>query len=185
MSVLDPKSLSALGFLTVIEHEHHGLTGGYLILNKLGRPLEFHCTAPVKPSRAQEILYGPTLEPYLYGEQIGHTLLSKASIKPAVVCTDSLPVLAVRQYCDLPVVMVLGTQNDEQPKTIRIDPAHRGEPPLVSFTLGSNRLALEPDRQNDLQKVESLFGLLAESFDLSEPFERICQAIEEAQRPRS
>src|SRR5688500_11494160 len=59
----------ALGFLTVVEHDQFGLVGGYLILNSSGRPLEFHCTAPVKPSRAQQILYGPTLTPYLYGEQ--------------------------------------------------------------------------------------------------------------------
>lgn len=52
------KSTIALGFLTVVEHKQHGLFGGYLVLNQVGRPLEFHCTAPVKPNRAQEILYG-------------------------------------------------------------------------------------------------------------------------------
>ena len=42
-----------------------------MLLNLAGRPLEFHCTAPVKPNRVQQILYGPSLQPYLYGEQIG------------------------------------------------------------------------------------------------------------------
>ena len=54
-----------------------GLFGGYLVLNLLGRPLEFHCTAPVRPNRAQEILYGPTLDPYLCGERIGQTLVGE------------------------------------------------------------------------------------------------------------
>ena len=67
-----------LGFLTVVEDQKSGLFGGYLVLNSAGRPLEFHCTAPVKPTRAQEILYGPTLKSYLYGEQIGKTLLDHA-----------------------------------------------------------------------------------------------------------
>src|SRR4051812_23172961 len=58
-------SPAALGFLTVVEDEQQGLVGGYLLLNPLGRPVEFHCTAPVKPNRAQQILYGPTLRPYL------------------------------------------------------------------------------------------------------------------------
>ena len=53
-----------------------------------GRPLEFHCTAPIKPNRAQEILYGPTLDAFLYGEQIGRTLLAEAKIEPLLVCTD-------------------------------------------------------------------------------------------------
>src|SRR6266404_1210747 len=62
MSRRDAASEAAVGFLTVVSSEPHGLVGGYLVLNALGRPLEFHCTAPVKPNRAQEILYGATLQ---------------------------------------------------------------------------------------------------------------------------
>ena len=51
MSNGDLKSQAALGFFTVLEHEQQGLIGGYLILNQAGRPLEFHCTAPVKANR--------------------------------------------------------------------------------------------------------------------------------------
>src|SRR5438067_12582257 len=95
------KSADCLGFLTVVENAELGLLGGYLLLNAAGRPLEFHCTAPVKPNRTQEILYGPTLKPYLYGEQIGRTLLEKSKLKPIIVCTDSEPVLAVREVTDV------------------------------------------------------------------------------------
>ncbi len=56
------KSSLSLGFISVRHHAEHGYFGGYLIVNSLGRPLEFHCTLPVKPSRAQELLYGATLE---------------------------------------------------------------------------------------------------------------------------
>ena len=52
-----------------------------VLLNAAGRPLEFHCTAPIKPNRAQEILYGPTLESFLYGEQIGQTLIGQSNFK--------------------------------------------------------------------------------------------------------
>ena len=65
------KSLPAIGFLTVCEQPEQGYFGGLLVLNTNGRPLEFHCTAPVKTNRAQEILYGPTLRQYLFGEQLG------------------------------------------------------------------------------------------------------------------
>ena len=61
MSSGDKRS-AAIGFYTVVPHEQHGLFGGLLVLNHNGRPLEFHCTAPLKPNRAQEILYGATLE---------------------------------------------------------------------------------------------------------------------------
>ncbi|HOM16574.1 MAG TPA: hypothetical protein PLQ00_04555 [Thermoguttaceae bacterium] len=105
-----------MGFLTVVSAPQTGLFGGYLVLNWAGRPLEFHCTAPVKPNRAQQILYGPTLEPYLYGEQIGRTLLSKTQHPPLLICTDIVPALAVRQYVDWPVVLVLPSQAGNPPQ---------------------------------------------------------------------
>ena len=52
-----------LGFLTAIHLEHRGHVAGLLVTNKYGRPLEFQCTAPVRPNRTQELLYGPTLVP--------------------------------------------------------------------------------------------------------------------------
>ena len=50
-----------VGFLSVRYRSEHGFFGGYLIVNQLARPLEFHCTMPVRPSRSQELLYGKTL----------------------------------------------------------------------------------------------------------------------------
>jgi hypothetical protein len=37
------------------------------------------CTTPVKVSRAQQILYGPTLHGHLHGRQIGAALLAEGS----------------------------------------------------------------------------------------------------------
>ncbi len=102
------KSLPAIGFLTVTRDVEQGLFGGYLVLNFLGRPLEFHCTAPVRPNRAQEILYGPTLDPYLYGERIGQALLEKSKVAPQLVLTDCPAVLVARLFVATPMVLVLG-----------------------------------------------------------------------------
>ena len=101
------------GFMTVVEHPQHGLFGGYLLLNFAARPIEFHCTAPVKPNRAQQILYGATLESFLYGEQIGVTLLEHSKIRPLMVCTDRQPMLALRDMVDLPVALVQTSENSD------------------------------------------------------------------------
>ncbi len=101
------KTLPAIGFLTITRDAEHGLFGGYLVLNAVGRPLEFHCTAPVRSNRAQEILYGPTLEPYLYGERIGPTLLQKSKSAPIAVFTDVEPAMAARQFVSTPMLLVL------------------------------------------------------------------------------
>src|ERR1051325_10404466 len=106
MSPVDPKISASLGFLTVLEHEL-GLIGGFLVLNASGRPLEFHCTAPVAPNRAQQILYGPTLKPFLFGEQIGQTLVSRSKAAPLLVVTDCEEALALRAYCETPLVCVV------------------------------------------------------------------------------
>src|SRR3972149_4170698 len=146
MSNIDMKSKLALGFLTIIEHAQHGLFGGYLILNTSGRPLEFHCTTPIKPNRAQEILYGPTLEAFLYGEQIGQTLLKQSNIQPLMVCTDREPALAVREYVSLPVVLVIPAEKsvtiENDQRILRIDGPHGSGPNLLTFDLRRNRFIM-------------------------------------------
>jgi hypothetical protein len=101
------KSLPAIGFLTVTHDVEQGRFGGYLVLNALGRPLEFHCTAPVRPNRAQEILYGPTLDPYLCGERIGPVLLSRSKAAPSLVFTDLESAMAARAWVHVPMALVL------------------------------------------------------------------------------
>ena len=187
MNNTDTKPKHAIGFLTVVEHPQFGLFGGYLVLNMAGRPLEFHCTAPVKPNRAQEILYGPTLESFLYGEQIGQTLIAQGSIHPLVVCTDKQPAMAARDYVSVPLVLVLQpAEPTEAPadagRVWRVDAGHRAGPRLMTFEFGRNRLALPEHAEDDRRRIADPLAELTESFDLSEPFGRIRCAIEEAQQ---
>ena len=147
MSSSATKSAPCLGFLTVVENAELGLLGGYLLLNAAGRPLEFHCTAPVKPNRTQEILYGPTLKPFLCGEQIGQTLLGKSKLNPAVICTDREAVLAVQEFVATPVVLVADSRQECLPNAVR-----------------------------------SFWPAQAEHLDLLEPFVRIREALDEAQK---
>jgi hypothetical protein len=164
------KSPACLGFLTVVEHAELGLLGGYLLLNAAGRPLEFHCTAPVKASRAQEILFGPTLRPYLYGEQIGQTLLAKSKQSPILVCTDCEPMLAVRDHTHLPVALInnLG--------------ATVGSSSSAWLRLGQNELLLPAPYAGDEQVIREQWPAQADHLDLSEPFTRIREALDEAQK---
>ena len=77
----DGASAPTFGFLTTVESPAHGLFGGYLLVDSIGRPLEFHCTTPVKVSRAQQILYGATLSGHLHGR--AHTSLTVVYVGPA------------------------------------------------------------------------------------------------------
>jgi hypothetical protein len=173
---------TAIGFYTVVPHEQHGLFGGLLLLNRTGRPLEFHCTAPLKPNRAQEILYGATLESYLYGEAIGQALLAKASVRPEFVCVDRAAGLAVRETIESPVMLIVPPHEPgaSDAPLFRVDAAH--EAALRPFSLGRHRVAVHRRFAEDEARLTAAVAVLPEGFDLLEPFERIRGAIDEAQR---
>jgi hypothetical protein len=180
----------SIGFLTVLEDENGVLFGGFLVLNLAGRPLEFLCTAPIRPNRAQEILYGPTLEPFLYGEQIGATLLEKAKSQPLLICTDQLAALALSEHTRIPVAFVENiSQSDSVPdetKSFRIDSSHTDSTPskssdnLFHTHFGNNLLAFIEDSVLDQNGLQGQLDQLGDRFDLTEPFGRIREAIDEA-----
>lgn len=164
MSASSAKQGACIGFLTAVQIDGLGVAGGYLILNAAGRPLEFHCTAPVKASRVQEILYGPTLKPFLMGEQIGQTLIGKSKLRPLVVCTDLAEMLSLRESVDFPLLQVLN------------------EGDTRGFLLGKNRVGAADGHLADERAAREGWPAQAEHLDLSEPFTRIREALDEAQR---
>ena len=189
MTASDAKSLPSIGFLTVQDYNELGLIGGYLVLNSLGRPLEFHCTAPVRPNRAQEILYGPTLEPYLYGEQIGQTLVSKGKHEPLFICTDVAPAIALREHIRQPVVLLTPRTVDpiDEPGAprLRVDAQHPAPPRPTTrfkrFELAGYPAAVSLRRPEDCQTIVQQWQSHVDELDLMEPFARLREAINETQ----
>ncbi|REJ70692.1 MAG: hypothetical protein DWQ31_00065 [Planctomycetota bacterium] len=170
-----------MGFLTVEDCTQRGLFGGYLLLNAAGRPLEFHCTAPVKPNRAQQILYGTTLAPFLYGEQIGHTLLREASLAPSVVLTDCVEMHALAPLVDCPVVLV---EQALPARASAVEEANLGAT-WDWFAAGSHRVAMASGGAAERDLVIRQMLSLPAQFDPAEPFERIRLAIAEAAGPQT
>jgi hypothetical protein len=193
MNASGQKSLPAIGFLTVTRDDEHGFFGGYLILNTLGRPLEFHCTAPIRPNRAQEILYGPTLEPYLCGERIGQALLCKSKVSPALAVTDLQSVLAARPFVSVPLALLLEPGLDVREAagrsatvSRRLDEPQATAPVsregLQRMNVAGYTVGVGCEHPQDLQCVADRCPQFTEAIDLSEPFERIREAIGEARK---
>ncbi|MFN3190128.1 MAG: hypothetical protein ACE361_06355 [Aureliella sp.] len=166
-----------LGFLKVRQHPAHGYFGGLLIVNHLARPLEFHCTMPVKPSRAQVLLYGPTIEDFVCGEQIAVALIKKAKIRPGLVLTDSQSVLASQPICKTPVVQILelgqGRRDVEALSESRLQ-VERAQ------TAGQSFHALHEKFDATWGAAENLLAQLPGNFDFAEPLQRIEEALAEA-----
>lgn len=166
------------GFLTTVESPNHGIFGGYLVVDPAGRPLEFHCTAPIQVSRAQRILYGPTLEEHLFGRQIGGTLLAEAASEPVVVLVDAPPLYHVRRHTTLHVVLVERVADESAAAERATGGSDTASLTAADLVLGAARVAAATDATAVRGRLEAL----AEAVDLCEPFERIRLAIEEAQR---
>jgi hypothetical protein len=142
-----------VGFLTVI-HEPAGFLGGYLVTNQWGRPLEFRLSTPVQPNRVQQILYAETLGPYICGDLIGKTLVEKTSAPVYVVVTDTEAALDLRQRLEIPVILLVPSQSAKS----------------------------HPRFPEDGPVVEQVLERVQGSFDLSEPFNRIREAMVEARK---
>lgn len=172
---------ATFGYLSTWDSPEHGCLGGYLIVSHLGRPLEFHCTAPVQSSRAQQILYGPTLWPYLFGEQIAVRLVNEAKLRPYVLLVDHPATFSMRERFNMPMLLPrrsgnVGAGSGASESLIGADSVKRlpDEGAIVfEFAPGFDR---------DRQDAADVLSQLAIFVDLLEPFERIHEAIREAQR---
>lgn len=171
MTVSNSMNKNRLGFLTIVCDRSESRIGGLLVVNASGRPLEFHCTAPVKPNRAQEILYGPTLGEYLCGEQIGVALCEAIKHPPSLLLTDIPEALSLRPLIDFPLLLSMAETNSSEGVVRR----------LVQTTRDDQTFAAGKEHEQDLRSVEAVLETVAPGLDLREPFNRIHEAITEAQ----
>lgn len=170
-----PVVCTSLGFLTVLS-EGNGYLGGYLVTNTWGRPLEFRLSSAVQPNRVQQILYGPTLVPYICADLIGKTLMDKTGAGVQLVVTDREVVLELRLKVEQPVLW-LAPADDPRVSTLS-SAANAVLPPGT----GRGPLICHPRFPQDVAAARALLEQLDSAFDLVEPFARIREAIGEARK---
>ncbi|MFG0289986.1 MAG: hypothetical protein ACF8CQ_17530 [Rhodopirellula sp. JB044] len=178
----DAAAATTIGYFTTVESERTGWTGGLLVLNASGRPLEFQCTLPIRPSRAHEILFGTMLRQHLISEVIGPTLLQKCRTPISLLCCGQTEAITLqenlpRSAASLPAGSAVGStvvavvQRDDE-KRSRLLEGH------CRLALGNATLHVAMERIDD---AETAIAGLNEMVDTFEPFERITEAIREAQ----
>lgn len=156
-----------IAYFTVVRDERTGWTGGLLLLSKGGRPLEFQCTLPVRPTRAHEILYGVTLRQHLIGEVIGPLLVEKCRSPISILCCDQHEAMAVSERTEFPVALVREACEEATDAAT-----------MATVLLAGSRLLVAASR---VERVREIVVQLADLPDAVEPFERIREAIKEAQ----
>jgi len=156
-----------VGFVVIVDRGDAGYAGGYLCTNQHGVPIEFRYTAPVKPTRPQELLYGRALKPQLFGKHIAETLLKDAEHPPMAVLTDDSAVLAGYEPQEPPIFQVVpdtqaggarGTETSQRVET-------PGGAVLLTWRKADSRA---PELIERLSRI-----------DLREPFERAKKVLDE------
>jgi len=151
-----------LMFLTVKYFEQgQAIRGGSLVTDDKTRPIEFRCTSPIRPNEYQRVLYGKTLDSYVFVDLIGTPLVTatKESIDLALVEDERF--LEIRPNVKVPVVLLALSGQD-------------GTAPSVT-------LRTHPRFETEEAAVRSqLIPLFNEQRDLLEPFERVRLALDQA-----
>jgi len=196
MNLPGPDTVSAIGFLSIVEIGDRGFCGGYLLLDAAGRPREFHCTTPLIPTRTQEILYGPTLRRCVFSQMIARPLVERAKQSVGLVLVDSADSLGIRAGLPCPVALVVAS-----PHGAPTDPVDDGQPaaddnantlaglglsPADGLASGALRVVRIQQRvvalpaDSDEAAVRRILDEYTASLPLDEPFERIRHAIQHA-----
>jgi len=162
-----------LGFMTVV-HEPRGYVGGYLVTNLWGRPLEFRLSTAVQPNRIQQILYGQTLQPYIFSDLIGKALVERTSTPVALILVDRPELLELRKSVTQPLVCVApGSHASAIPDGSRRISTAETAPPNISC---------HPNFLDDATTAQAILSRMGEGTDRQEPFGRVREAIAEARK---
>lgn len=167
---LPEKTASAVfGFLSVIELPSLGFCGGLLVVSSIGRPIEFHCTAPVTPNRTQQIIYGQTYRGFLFADQIAEALIDKLKQPPAIYVSDCPELLPLNATLAQPLILIESLENN----TDSTDDS-------PNFVTDHHRCWCPELASNERGLLEHHVKTFASKLPLDEPVERIAQAVEEA-----
>lgn len=180
------KDQDKFAFLTVRHSDSIGYFGGLLTINTLGRPAEFHCSLPLKPSRAQIILYGDTLNDFFVGELIAHAIVSKIRQPVRAIFTDLPAVLGLRRINSTPIACICEESKEKRSSSenssneLTQKPQSSSVLSLSDFWLDETRLSVLSEFQNDVKTIEALWDQTKPQFSMQEPFARILEALKEA-----
>jgi hypothetical protein len=147
------------------------IRGGVLITDIETKPYEFRCTSPVRPTSIQRMLYGNTLEEYIYVELIGVPLIKAAKEKPSLVLVQTPLLLRIRPSLSCPVVLV---RHNPQQATIS---SGTGEGELKPIAISAHR-----EFPAEASAAQAMLTPLLQERDLLEPFERLRVALAESHK---
>jgi hypothetical protein len=167
---------TAVGFLGYREFDDgEAYRGAILVTDEWSKPLEFRCTAPVRPTQLQRTLYGKSLLPHVLTELIAVPLISSVREKPQLILITDDAYFDVRYKISAPVIRVARAsgakaKQDDQAQSLLLQSAS-GKFAQVEIE-GHWKFSGDLDSCGD--RLRDLFG----RWDLTEPFQRLAEGLQ-------
>lgn len=162
----------------VVDKNVETFSGGIMVTDSTGLPLEFRYTEPLTPTRIQKVLYGEVLETYIKGEVIIRSLLESLDSAPEIVIVNEESLLDMPRM-SIPVVSISETRLkplNSPSSTQKIGP--REFLLQVNDTGSPVRVKLVDEDKELAERINSILVNAGEAMDVTEPLVRVHQALD-------
>ncbi|MEB3181169.1 MAG: hypothetical protein VKL59_19350 [Nostocaceae cyanobacterium] len=164
--------LLTLGFLGIHRFEDGAaIRGAMLVTDKETKPLEFRVTAPVRPQKFQEILFGELLDEHVSVELIGVPLLNALQQKPNLIIVRDILFLGINAKQEVPTVLMLREDEALIKKGASTQPLHSPDSGRPSV-----KISTSSQFQTKLEDIAQQLKQIFQTRDLMEPFDRLEKA---------
>ncbi|MBX3439988.1 MAG: hypothetical protein KF861_21035, partial [Planctomycetaceae bacterium] len=112
------------------------------------------------------------LEPFLFSELIGSTLIDRLQVKPDLILVNQQALLGLRDQVSLPIACLIENSADtrELPDEMRIG-------------VGAQVVYVHSQHTDDVAAIQTFSSAIPGDADLREPLDRVRDALEETLRP--
>jgi hypothetical protein len=150
-----------IAFLDVFElDDSAAFRGGCLVTDLETKPVEFRCTAAIRPTELQRMLYGKKLLDYVCNDLVGLPIIKAIQSKPSLVLVRVPELLKLRSNISVPVLWIeTSPEGDIQ----RISPA--------------------PGFREEAEAAKTVLKNFSKE-EIIEPFTRVRNAVEEAHKQK-
>ncbi len=172
------KTQTSVAFLGYREFERgEAYRGAILVTDECSKPLEFRCTAPVRPTQLQRTLYGKSLLPHILTELIGGPLITSVREKPQLILIADEAYFDVRRKVSFPVIHVSRATES------RAQQQDRAKSKSLLLQCASGKFAqveigahweFTSDLDTTGERLRDWFG----HWDLTEPFQRLGEGLQ-------
>ncbi|MEI7940037.1 MAG: hypothetical protein WCK27_25410 [Verrucomicrobiota bacterium] len=175
---IDTTAKTVIAFLGFREFDDgEAYRGAILVTDESSKPLEFRCTAPIRPTQLQRTLYGKSLLPHVLTELIAVPLISSVREKPQLILIGDEAYFDVRHKVPMPVIRVArpaGSKSKQEDQSKSISLLLQSASGKFAQVEIEAHWRFDGDLDSCGDRLRDLFG----RWDLTEPFQRLAEGLQ-------